>query len=280
MIGQDDELVRTGRILGGLCQRADRGVDPVERLERLDPLRAAVMGELVVVGEVAVDDVRAAIHLLDDQRRVHVAQQDVAGGPHPGVLHAAVHLGGDAGAPRPSRLQALLGELGEEHRERAEVAARAEEEAEERVAVAEALGRSLIAPVVTYARVASPVIRLQMLAPSFDSRPSPFDRRRTISAASSGLLETISFWRSRSYQRKAGIPSLVPWRMPAWLAEVIDGRIASQRESLWVPSRIQLPIVLTDPARTRLARIGCARPSIWMMTRPGLSEVAPRHVWP
>ena len=79
-----------------------------------------------------------------------------------------------------------------------------------------------------------------MLTPSFDSRPSPFDRRRTISAASSGLLETISFWRSRSYQRKAGMPSLVPCRMPAWLAEVIDGRIASQRDSLWLLSRIQL----------------------------------------
>ena len=99
----------------------------------------------------------------------------------------------------------------------------------------------MIAPVVTYARVASPVIRLQMLTPSLDSRPSPFDRRRTISAASSGLLETISFWRSRSYQRKAGIPSLVPWRMPAWLAEVIDGRIASQRDSLWLPSGSSCP---------------------------------------
>ncbi len=113
-----------------------------------------------------------------------------------------------------------------------------------------------------------------MLAPLFDSRPSPFETRRTISAASSGLLETIRCWRSRSYQRKAGMPSLLPWRIPAWLAEVIDGRMASQRESLWLPSRIQLPIVLTEPARTRPARIGWARPSIWMMTRPGLSVVS------
>ena len=43
-------------------------VHAVERLERLDPLGAAVVGELVVVGEVGVDDVRAAVHLLDDQR--------------------------------------------------------------------------------------------------------------------------------------------------------------------------------------------------------------------
>ena len=67
------------------------------------------------------------------------------------------------------------------------------------------------------------------------------------------------------------MPSLLPCRIPAWLADVIDGRIASQRESLWLPSRIQLPITLTEPARTRPARIGCARPSIWTMTRPGLS---------
>ncbi len=59
--------------------------------------------------------------------------------------------------------------------------------------------------------------------------------------------------------------------MPAWLADVIEGRSASQRDSLWVPDRIQLPIVLTDPARTRPARIGWARPSIWMITRPGAS---------
>jgi hypothetical protein len=69
-----------------------------------------------------------------------------------------------------------------------------------------------------------------MLAPSFDSSPSPLDRRRTISPASTGLLETMSFWRSRSNQRKAGMPSFVPCRMPAWLADVIDGSSASQRD--------------------------------------------------
>ena len=70
------------------------------------------------------------------------------------------------------------------------------------------------------------------------------------------------------------MPSLLPWRMPAWLPDVIDGSIASQRDSLWLPSRTQLAIVLTDPARICAARIGWARPSIWMITRPGLS------VWP
>ena len=97
VVGEDDELVRPRGLLGRLDQRRDRPVDAVERLERLDPLGAAVVGQLVVVGEVGVDDVRAAVHLLDDQRDVDVAEEDVAGGAHAGVLHAAVHL--RAGCP-------------------------------------------------------------------------------------------------------------------------------------------------------------------------------------
>src|SRR3954451_24322283 len=119
-----------------------------------------------------------------------------------------------------------------------------------------------MAAVVMYARVASPVTRLQMLAPSLDSSPSPFDRRRTSSPASAGLLETIRRWVSRSNQRTAGIPSLVPCRIPAWLAEVIDGRSGSHWDRTWLPLRIQPAMVLTDPALTRPARIGGGRPLI------------------
>ena len=82
VVRQDDELVRPRRLLGRLDQRRDRPVDAVERLERLDALRPAVVGELVVVGEVGVDDVGPAVHLVDDQRGVHVAEEDVAGRPH------------------------------------------------------------------------------------------------------------------------------------------------------------------------------------------------------
>src|SRR3954447_4297908 len=133
---------------------------------------------------------------------------------------------------------------------------------------------ALIAAVVRYDRVASPVRRLQMLAPLFDRRPSPFEMRDAMRVASTGLLDAIRCWRSRSYQRNAGIPSLLPCRIPAWLPDVIDGRIASHLESLWLPSRTQFAIVLTEPARIRPARIGWASPSIWRITRPGLS------VWP
>ena len=53
VVGEDDELVRARRALGRLDERRDRAVDAVERLERLDPLRARVVRDLVVVGEVA-----------------------------------------------------------------------------------------------------------------------------------------------------------------------------------------------------------------------------------
>ena len=68
------------------------------------------------------------------------------------------------------------------------------------------------------------------------------------------------------------MPSLLPCRIPAWLADVIDGRIASQRSRRWVPLRTHPAMVLTEPARMRPARIGWARPSIWTITRPGWSD--------
>ena len=143
MVGQDDELVRPRRLVGRLDQGRDRPVDAVEGLEGLDPLGAAVMGQLVVVGEVRVDHVGPAVHLLDDQRRVDVAQEHVAGGAHAGVLETAVHLRPDARTSGAPGLRELLEELAEEQRERAQVAARAEEERHERLAVADAAALGL-----------------------------------------------------------------------------------------------------------------------------------------
>src|SRR2546430_14256068 len=104
------------------------------------------------------------------------------------------------------------------------------------------------AAVVTYERVASPVTRLQILTASLDSSPSPFEARWTISAASAGLLETISFLRSRSDHRNARIPSLLPCRIPSWLADVIDGGCASPRDSRWGAVRIPLALLVSEAA--------------------------------
>ena len=94
---------------------------------------------------------------------------------------------------------------------------------------------------------------LLMLAPPGLRSPSPFEMRRSISVASSGWLATSSCPFSFSHQRKLGMPSLLPWRMPAWLAGVVEGRSASQCPSLWLP--------LPDPAGhgrhpTRAQRVG------------------------
>ena len=87
---------------------------------------------------------------------------------------------------------------------------------------------SLIVAIVMYERAASPENRLPTLAPSFDSSPSPFEIRPSMTTASSGWLATIVRPVSFSYQRKAGMPSLLPCRRPAWLAGVVGGRSASQ----------------------------------------------------
>ena len=73
---------------------------------------------------------------------------------------------------------------------------------------------------------ASPLNMLSMLAPPSASSPLPVDRRRSISSASLPWLETISRRCSFSYQRKAGMPSLLPSSRPAWLADVCEGSMA------------------------------------------------------
>ena len=64
---------------------------------------------------------------------------------------------------------------------------------------------------------------------------------------------------------------LLPCRMPAWLAEVCDGRRAVQRSSVIFSRGPSVARCGTRPARIWWARIGWARPSIWTMTTPGLS---------
>src|SRR3990172_5223859 len=95
---------------------------------------------------------------------------------------------------------------------------------------------SASAAMVMKLRDASPVTRFPMLTPPRLSSPSPFETRRTISAASCGRFETSRRRVAFSYQRKAGMRSLSPCRMPAWLADVCEGSITSQR-----PSRIRRP---------------------------------------
>src|SRR5712691_8526992 len=56
-----------------------------------------------------------------------------------------------------------------------------------------------------------------------------------ISRASFGWFDTMRRWVFLSHQRKPGIPSLFPWRTPAWLADVCVGSSGSQRSTVISP---------------------------------------------
>src|SRR5712691_10566239 len=72
-----------------------------------------------------------------------------------------------------------------------------------------------------------------------------------------------------SHQRNPGIPSLFPWRMPAWLADVCVGSSGCQGSRLIAPELSQRARCGVGPARRWSSRIGCASPSICMNTTPG-----------
>ena len=78
---------------------------------------------------------------------------------------------------------------------------------------------------------ASPESRLPRLAPPSTSSPTPVAWRRSISAQSDGDEQTIMRPRSFSTHRKAGMSSLEPSRIPAWLAPVCDERSVSHSAS-------------------------------------------------
>src|SRR3989304_2283432 len=68
---------------------------------RLARLGARVLGAVVVVGVVGVEDRGAPIHLLDDQRRLQAAQEDVRDGPRDRVGEAPRHAWLDGGTRLP-----------------------------------------------------------------------------------------------------------------------------------------------------------------------------------
>ena len=79
---------------------------------------------------------------------------------------------------------------------------------------------------------ASPESRLPRLAPPSARSPIPVEWRRSISAQSEGEEQTSMRPFSFSTQRNAGMSSLDPSRMPAWLAPVCDERSVSHSASL------------------------------------------------
>ena len=116
---------------------------------------------------------------------------------------------------------------------------------------------------------ASPDSRLPRLAPPSTSSPLPVARRRSISTQSSGEEHARSRPVSFSTQRNAGMSSLEPSRIPAWLAPVCDERSVSHSASRYPSSAIQPAIVGALPSRMASRRTGSARPSISRKMIPG-----------
>ena len=103
--------------------------------------------------------------------------------------------------------------------------------------------------IVRKARLASPEKRLPTLAPPCQQAVAVRDAPLDLGGVGRVVRDeqpSVSF----SYQRKAGMPSLLPCRMPAWLAEVWEGSIAVQPSRRWLPWRTQPLITGTRPART------------------------------
>lgn len=80
MIGNHDYLVGIRPVLGHPLQAPDDAIEPLKGGERFRAGRAGVVGNLVVVHEIAVDGWGAATHLFGDEDRVQLAKQDVSRG--------------------------------------------------------------------------------------------------------------------------------------------------------------------------------------------------------
>ena len=92
-----------------------------------------------------------------------------------------------------------------------------------------------------------------------------------MSAASCGLFATKTRPLSRSSHRKAGIPSVVPCRMPIWLAGVVAGMLGVHSTRRCEPDRTQRARVGRVPAMTPHCRTGYGTPSSCTNTTPGRS---------
>ena len=206
---------------------------------------------------------------LRDERPQH----DVGHCPQQGIGKAArVESWLDAGQTRAACLKDFLGHLGDAQHDRVDEAVGRQEEAEVAAAAAE-----------TLARVAH---RAQASGTSAQRRPStgcrcsrrhcsavPCGRHRSgvarAASASAARFETKSDFVSLSNQRKAGMLSLSPKRMPAWLALVWLGSRVVHGASRIRPRLTQRDMIGTRPAWICCWRTGYDRPSIWMKTKPG-----------
>ena len=109
---------------------------------------------------------------------------------------------------------------------------------------------------------ASPENRLPRLAPPATSRPTPVASRCSISAQSSGPEQATTRPVRLSTQRKAGMSSFDPSRIPAWLAPVCDERSVCHSTMWCEPSVSHRAISGALPSRIARCSTGSPSPSI------------------
>ena len=277
VVGQRDEQVAPRRELGGPVEPPDLAVDLAEHAERVEPLDAGVVGDLVVAEEIGVHAGPAVEHVPDDRRDDDVAGDHVGAGPRERVEPAAVDARPHSRRAAADRRGDLADDVGD--RRRPGCARRCRGWRSRRSSPRRRLPRrrprlpepasSGTALIVRLTCGASPVKRLPREAPSTARRPRPSAWRRSISAASSGCAQAITWSRSFSYQRKPRMSSLRPCRMPHTLAPVWELQSQCHSVSAWLPWASQRANVGMSPSRTARRTVSKPRPSTCRNSTPG-----------
>ena len=262
VVGQHHDAVVALGLGGHPLELAEEGVEPHQRVEGLGPHDAGVVGDRVVVDVVDVDAAGTGGQCLPDHDAVEVAHDAVEGAPLAREVPAAVHPGAHVLPDLPAGLGPLADQLARGAHHPAHEAVGPHEKAVEpapavRVAAGRAPTRLIVAKVVG----ASPLNRLLTDTPPSARSPCPSECIPSMSTASAGLLATKTRPVARSTQRKAGIPSVVPCRIPIWLAGVVAGSVGVHSMNWWLPSRIHRDRVGRVPPMTPHWRTGKGTPS-------------------
>ena len=226
VIGEDDDLVGARSVSAGPRDSPELLVELAERFDRVVPLETGVVRDLVVAGQRRVNGGTAAEHVRDHREDDEVAEEDAHGRTQERIGTAPCPRGCTSRRRRAAQLEDDFTDE-ERHGTRDVVSVRKE------CAVAGfALRSALILLTVRITSSAPPERRFPRLVPPSTSRPEPFVRRRSISLQSPGAEHVISVPVSFSTQRKAGMSSFEPSRIPAWLAPVWDERIGFPLDEL------------------------------------------------
>src|SRR5207249_3920979 len=128
VVGKHNEAIASRRVRGGLLEEPDDAVQSAERIESLDAFGTGMVGDLVVVHEIDIDERGRAIHLLDDQGRADVTQEHVRCRARQRIGKAAIPARLEVQQSFATGLQQLLQDLAGGEQDPAQDAVRTQEE--------------------------------------------------------------------------------------------------------------------------------------------------------